>query len=53
MGPSSSHGASIRWWRSAARKVVVFQWPCGTLAVSLTPRGAHPRSGAILVLVQG
>ena len=29
-----------------------FQWPCGTLAVSLVPRGAQPRSGAMLVLVQ-
>ena len=31
---------------------MVFQWPCGTLAVSLVPHGAHPRSGAMLVLVQ-
>src|SRR5215831_12823379 len=51
MGPSRSHGASIRSCRNAARKVVVFQRRCGTLAVSLRPRGAHPRSGAILVLV--
>jgi hypothetical protein len=27
------------------------QWPCGTPAVSRDPRGAHPRSGAMLVLV--
>lgn len=39
-------------WRSAARKVVVFQRRCGTLAVSRLPRRAHPRSGAMLVLVQ-
>ena len=44
--------SSIRSWRSAATKVVVFQRPCGTLAVSLIPRGAQPRSGAMLVLVQ-
>ena len=31
---------------------MVFQWPCGTLAFSLWPRGAHPLSGAMLVLVQ-
>src|SRR5271167_4666175 len=30
----------------------VFQWPWGTLATSLSPRGAHPRSGSMLVLVQ-
>lgn len=36
-GPSISQGASIRSWRGAARKVVVFQWPCGTLAMSLSP----------------
>ena len=52
IGPSRSQGASIRSWRSAARKVVVFQWPCGTLALSRMPRGAQPRSGAMLVLVQ-
>ena len=28
------------------------QWRCGTLAFSLCPRGAQPRSGATLVLVQ-
>jgi hypothetical protein len=31
---------------------VVFQWPCGTLAVSLAPRSAQPRKVAMLVLVQ-
>ena len=24
-------------------KVMVFQWPWGTLAISLSPRGDHPR----------
>src|SRR6266699_1924385 len=36
----------------AARKVVVLHRRCGTLALSRMPRGAHPRSGAMLVLVQ-
>src|SRR4051794_19009998 len=31
---------------------MVFHRRCGTLAFSLSPRGAQPRSGAILVLVQ-
>jgi hypothetical protein len=31
---------------------MVFQRPCGTFARSRCPRGPHPRSGAILVLVQ-
>jgi hypothetical protein len=42
----------MRSWQSAATKVIVFQWPCGTLVLSLLPRGAQPLSGAILVLVQ-
>src|SRR3978361_220520 len=52
MGPSNSQGASIRLWRSAARKVVVFQCPCGALVWSRRPRCAHPRSGVMLVRVQ-
>ena len=52
IGPSTSHGASMRSWRSAARNVVVFQRPCGTLARSLWPHSAHPRSGAMSVLAQ-
>src|SRR6266404_3134248 len=31
---------------------MVFQRPCGTLVGSLSPRGAHPRKGAMSVLVQ-
>src|SRR5215470_1145385 len=42
----------MRSWRNAAMKVIVFQRPCGTMALSLRPRGAHPLSGAMLVLVQ-
>src|ERR1700704_4895823 len=47
-----NHGAVIRSWRKAARKVMVCQRPCGTLALIRWPRGAQPRSGAMLVLVQ-
>ena len=32
-GPSSTKGAVIASHRSAAIKVRVFQWPCGTLAI--------------------
>ena len=32
---------------------MVFQRPCGTLAISLLPRGAHPLKGAMSVLVPG
>jgi hypothetical protein len=35
--------------RSAARKVMVFQWPCGTCAFSRSFRGPQPRKGSILV----
>src|SRR6476620_5213816 len=52
MGPSRSHGASTRSCRKAARNVIVLQWPCGTLAGRRSPRGAQPRSGAMLVFVQ-
>ena len=47
-----NHGAVMRSWRKAAMKVMVCQRPCGTLALMRCPRGAQPRSGAILVLVQ-
>src|SRR5262245_64969809 len=36
--------------RSAATKVMVFQWPCGTRPISLSPRGQRPLSRTILVL---
>ena len=36
----------------AVRNVMVFQWPKGALPRSRTPRGAQPRSGAMLVFVQ-
>src|SRR6266852_8542383 len=52
IGPSSSQGALIRSCRSAARNVIVLQRPSGTLPIRRLPRGAQPRSGAMLVLVQ-
>jgi hypothetical protein len=45
-------GASMRSLRRAARKVAVFQWPCGTLATSRSPRRAQPWRRVMLVLVQ-
>src|SRR6185295_14738958 len=52
IGPSITQGASIRSWRSAARKVSVLQRPCGALAISLSPRGARPWVRVMLVLAQ-
>jgi hypothetical protein len=37
--------------RRPATKVVIFQWPCGTLATSRSPRGQRPRSLVMLVEV--
>src|SRR3546814_18624734 len=42
----------MRSKRSAARKVMVRQWPYGTLALSRRPRFAQPLSSAMLVLAQ-
>ena len=36
--------------RSAATKVMVFQWPCGTCPTSRSPRAQRPYSRTILVL---
>src|SRR5271170_4859100 len=52
MGPSITQGASMRSWRSAATKVRVFQWPCGTYAVRRWFRGPQPRKGSMLVFTQ-
>ena len=38
--------------RSAARKVSVRQWPCGAKPRTRARFGPHPRSGAMLVLIQ-
>jgi hypothetical protein len=35
IGPSKNQGAVMRSWRKAARKVMVCQRPCGTLALIL------------------
>src|SRR5271165_5807923 len=42
----------MRSLRSAARKVAVFQRPCGTLSTRRSPRGAQPWRRVMLVLVQ-
>ena len=52
IGPSMTQGASMRSERSAARKVRVRQWPCGTLATSRLPRAQRPWVRVILVLAQ-
>src|SRR5580700_1819357 len=51
MGPSNRQGASMRSLRKAARKVAVFQRPCGTLSTSRWPFGAQPRRRVMLVFV--
>src|SRR5215204_5067654 len=38
--------------RSAATKVIVFQWPCGTWPTSRSPRAQRPYSRTILVLAE-
>jgi hypothetical protein len=43
VGPSNRQSASMRSLRRAARKVAVFQWPCGTLSTSRSPFDAQPR----------
>ena len=52
IGPSSTIGATMRSWRNPARRVSLFQCPCGTCAVSLAPLAAQPRVGVVLVLMQ-
>lgn len=42
MAPSSTHGASILSWRSAAREVSVRQRPNGTFACNRWPRWTWP-----------
>ena len=50
--PSNRQGASMRSLRRAARKVAVFQRPCGTASTRRSPFGAQPRSLVMLVFVQ-
>ena len=46
-----THGAVSAEERKAATNVVVFQWPCGILPTSRSPRGARPRRRAMFVEV--
>jgi hypothetical protein len=52
IAPSNTQGAVILSQRGAARKLVVFQWPCGTAATSRCPRRARPWRRAMLVVAQ-
>src|SRR5579883_2506140 len=52
MGPSNRQGAVRRSQRKAPRNVSVRQWPCGVKPRTRSPFGPHPRSGAMLVLIQ-
>ena len=52
IGPSKTHGALSPSRRRPARKVRVRQRPCGAKPFRRCPFGAHPRSGAMLVLIQ-
>lgn len=52
IGPSRTKGATMPSWRRPARKVRVFQCPCGTWAVSLLPFAAQPQDRVMLVLIQ-
>jgi hypothetical protein len=49
---SARQSALIRSRGSAAMKVIVFQWPRGSIAWRRWPLGPQPRSGAMLVLIQ-
>ena len=50
--PSNTQGAVKLSHRSAPRNVIVRQRPCGAKPRRRSPFGAHPRNGAILVLIQ-
>src|SRR5215813_6276820 len=45
-------GAVMPCRRSAATKVIVFQWPCGTWSTSRSPRAQRPYSRTICVLAE-
>ena len=51
IAPSIRKGATIPSWRKPATKVIVFQCPCGTDAISRSPRGQRPLSRTMFVLV--
>src|SRR5674476_449359 len=50
IAPSMTYGAVRPSTRNAAMNVKVFQWPCGTLATSRSPRGERPEWRTILVV---
>src|SRR5450631_1022214 len=50
IAPSMTQGAVRPLTRKAAMNVKVFQWPCGTLATSRSPRGERPEWRTILVV---
>src|SRR6516164_4743364 len=50
MAPSTTIGAIILLWRRAATKVIVSQFPSGTMPITRTPDAALPLSRAMLVL---
>ena len=51
IAPSIRKGATIPSWRKPATNVIVFQRPCGTDAISRSPRGQRPLSRTMFVLV--
>jgi hypothetical protein len=51
IGWSITKGAVMASRLRAATKVVIFQWPCGTLPINRSPRRHRPLDLAILVLV--
>ena len=51
IAPSIRKGATIPSWRKPATNVIVFQCPCGTDAISRSPRGQRPLSRTMFVLV--
>src|SRR4249919_4087144 len=51
IAPSITKGATIPSWRKPATNVIVFQCPCGTDAISRSPRGQRPLTRTMFVLV--
>src|SRR6218665_1216341 len=49
IGPSKTIGAVTAFTRKPAMKVVIFRWPCGTLAMQRCPFGERPRVRVMLV----
>ena len=51
IAPSIRKRMTIPSWRKPATNVIVFQCPCGTDAISRSPRGQRPLSRTMFVLV--